>query len=229
MFGPVGLHLLTNRTEVDTSQDAYRVRMDLTSIGLAGVFLQLDSHAEVRGRLAGNAVQPQEFTGDVRRNGVELRARVDYGAGAATVWAWPPVAPADAVPPSLTRGTVDELTAYFMLERRLVRANTCAAVIPVFDGRHRYDLHFADAPPQILPKAVAAFLPGPTRACDMRRQDIAGPTDRNAAYRGHLLYAWLPGGGRVVPVETQFDTDIGSVSGRLVELEGPGIDFRLPE
>jgi hypothetical protein len=230
MFGPAGLHLLTNRTRIDTSKTGYSVAMDLTSRGLASVFFNLDSHSAVRGRLVGDAVEPQQFTTDTRRNEVEQRARVDYAAAGATASLSPPVAAGELVPPKQTRGTVDELTAYFMLERQLARRGTCTAVFAVFDGRHRYDLHFADAAPQALPQAAARVLSGPIRVCDMRRDDIAGAHDRsNAAYSGRLVYAFLPGGGRVVPVKMQFDTDIGFVTGHLVELDGLGLDFRLPE
>ena len=45
------------------------------------------------------------------------------------------------------RGTVDQLTAYFVLERQLAQSGRCALVVPVFDGSGLYNVRFTDINP----------------------------------------------------------------------------------
>ena len=45
------------------------------------------------------------------------------------------------IPAGQLRGTVDELTAYFIVERQLARRGSCTLNVPVFDGHGLYNLH----------------------------------------------------------------------------------------
>jgi hypothetical protein len=229
IYGLGGLHLLTNRTRVETSAAHYAIAMDLATRGLAGFFVNLQSHSEVRGRLVGDIALPEEYSGEVRRNGTDQRTRVDYGADGRILnhWSSSPNVRATLVSAEETRGTVDQLTAYFLVERELAHRNSCASVIPVFDGVHRYDLRFVDAPPQAMPSDIARQFSGPARVCEMSRKDIGGSTDHSdGAYSGKIWYARLGRDGRMVPVRMEFDTELGPVKGYLAELHGRNIDFR---
>jgi hypothetical protein len=44
------------------------------------------------------------------------------------------------------RGTVDQLTAYFILERQLAHSGSCSLTVPVFDGSGLYNLRPSYAP-----------------------------------------------------------------------------------
>jgi hypothetical protein len=230
IFGFGGLHLLTDRTSVATSAAGYTIAMNLQTRGLAGFFLHLDSHSAVRGRLSGDVAHPEEYSSDIHRSGAEQQTRVDYGPNGTILsdWTSPATARTTLVAAEQIRGTVDQLTAYFMLERELADRNTCASVIPVYDGVHRYNLRFTDAPPSALPADVARHFPGPIWVCQMSRQDIGGPTDHSeGAYWGKIWYARLAQGNRVVPVQMEFDTELGRVQGYLAALHGPGVNLRL--
>jgi hypothetical protein len=230
IFGFGGLHLLTTRTAVQTSGGQYAITMDLTTRGLASVFVNLESHSEVRGGLIGDAVHPEQYSGEIHRNGTDQQTRIDYGADGAVLntWSSPAVEPAAFVSAGQTSGTVDQLTAYFTVQRELAHRNTCASVIRVFDGVHRYNLHFSDAPPEALSGDITHQFPGPLRVCQVRRKDIGGFTnDSEGAYRGTIWYGRLPRRDRMVPVQMEFDTELGAVKGYLAELHGPNIDLRL--
>jgi hypothetical protein len=230
IYGFGGLHLLTDRTSVVTSAAGYAIAMNLQTRGLAGIFIHFDSHSAVHGRFSGDVAHPEEYSSVIRRNGSEQQTRVDYSRNGTIVsdWTAPATARTTLVSAMQTRGTVDQMTAYFMLERELAERNTCASVIPVFDGIHRYNLHFTDAPPAALPADITRHFPGPIRVCRMRRQDISGPADQgDGAYRGKIWYARLAHSGRVVPVQMEFDTQFGWVKGYLAALHGPGINLRL--
>ena len=58
IFGFAGVHVLTNRTTVEEAGDRYSIAMDLYTRGLARVFVDLTSHSEVHGRLAGDTALP---------------------------------------------------------------------------------------------------------------------------------------------------------------------------
>src|SRR5579862_9557114 len=78
VFGSVGLHLLTNRTEIDEVGERYAVASELATRGVAGLLLDLADHSKVKGRLTGDWAVPETFRSDVRRNGEDRHDRVDY-------------------------------------------------------------------------------------------------------------------------------------------------------
>jgi len=232
IFGFAGFHVLTNRTRVATSPDRYTITMDLDTRGLASLFVDLTSHSEVAGRLIGGAAHPETYRGDVRRNSLDHHYGIDYrGDGTVTIASQrPPTEPLNLVPEDQMRGTVDQLTAYFLLERQLSRHGSCALVVSVFDGRHRYNLRFTDVQ-QALPAPGDHYF-GPTVVCAVARQDIgvADPDRIAEGYRaGKIWYAPLLPGDQMVPVGLEFDTEFGIVQGRLAELHGRGVNLRLME
>ena len=160
----------------------------------AAVFLNLASHSEVRGRLGMDTVRPEVYRGEVHRNGVHTYNRVDYGADRmVTGGSTPPGATRKPVTPALMRGTVDQLSALFIMERQLASRGSCARVVAVYDGLRRYDLHFTDAVPQTIPASGGHSFAGATQVCRMRREAIAGFLDDSGrgegAYAGTLSYA----------------------------------------
>jgi Protein of unknown function (DUF3108) len=229
IYGFAGLHLLTDRTMLDLSPGRYAITMDLQTRGIAGIVASLKSHSEVQGRLIGDGVYPEEFRGEVLRDGTLYRSRVDYRPdGTVIVEASPP-------PPDIhlaavgMRGTVDQLSAYLMLERRLARVGNCALSVPVYDGRLRYDLFFRDAERQ--PGTAAGGVGGAAsmRICEMQRREVAGfsvePNSGGGASSGRIWYAPLLPHELMVPVKMEFATEFGTVDGRLAELHGHGADF----
>ena len=55
------------------------------------------------------------------------------------------------------------------LERQLATKGTCAMTVPVFDGRHRYDLVFSDGGQQTLAPEGGQNFSGTATACNMTR------------------------------------------------------------
>jgi hypothetical protein len=232
VFGPAGLHVLTNRTDIDEVGERYAIVSELATRGVAGFVLDLAEHSEVRGRLTADSALPEAFRGDTRRNGEDRHDRVDYrdNGGIEGSASPPPITPIAA---AQMPGTVDALTAYFLIKRRLGRGGDCTLAIPVYEGRHRYDLHFTDRGEQTLSPAGGQRFEGATRVCDMKRTEIAGfPADPKAsegARKGTIWYARLMAGDLLVPVRMELKTEVGSVTGYLAELHGRGVDLRLME
>jgi hypothetical protein len=231
-----GLHVLTNRTTVDASSGRYRIRTAIDTRGIVSLFIDLTSYSETRGHLAGDSVLPEHYDSDVRRNGVDRRYRIDYAPRGplASQWAPPETTWQSPVPPEKLAGTVDQLTAYFIAERQLRDRGSCNIIVPVFDGRGRYDLRFRDAKHNDPATRGARYYSGPVHVCDVSRDDVAGFAGNRdpaeATYqRGKLRYAQLGPAGRMVPVQIDYDTEFGVVTGYLAELRGPDGTRRFME
>jgi hypothetical protein len=231
IFGFAGFHVLTNRTTVDESGDRYAISMDLDTRGLASVFVDLTSHSEVHGRLGRDAPRPEAYRADVRRNGADRRYGLDYRGDGTVIDASPPPS---AERPLLVaaeqmRGTVDQLTAYFLIERQLANRGTCALVVPVFDGAGLYNLRFTDVKRETLsPDGYQNFV-GPTQVCEVAREEIVINRHQNedTYRRGKVWYARLIPGDLALPVRMEFDTAFGVVKGYLAELRGRGVNLQL--
>ena len=236
VYGFAGFHVLTNRTRVSASGDQYSIATDLDTRGLAAVFVELTSHSEVRGRLAQDAVHPDAYHGEVRRNGNDSRYRIDYRADGTVASDQMPPSPAlhSAAAADQMHGTVDQLTAFFIIERQLAQRGSCGMVVPVFDGLSRYNLRFTDAQPEMLSPEGRQRFAGRTLVCNIHREDVVGfPGDQDAnggTYkRGKIWYARLAGEDQMVPVRMEFDTEYGAVSGYLTELRHRGVNLSFKD
>jgi hypothetical protein len=231
VYGLMGLHVLTLHSKIDEAGDRYAITTDYTTRGVAGVLVDLSTKAEVRGRLSKTSAQPLSFRRDTRRNGEDLHDKVEYRPdGTVDGTSTPP--PPSPVSPTAERGTVDNLTAYFLLERQLSRTGSCALGIPVFDGRYRYDLYFTDAGKKQLPSVAGQTFSGEAIGCHMRRVDrstVPGAEEKEGASQGTIWYAKLVPGDAMVPVRMEMKAQIGVVDGYLAELHGRGVNLKFME
>jgi hypothetical protein len=231
IFGFARIGVLTLRNRIEESGERYTITTDYATKGIASVFVDLKTHAEVRGRLVAGSAQPERFRNDSRRNGAERKSRVDYRPdGTVDGGSTPPLS--EPVPLAAMRGTVDNLTAYLRLEHQLARTGSCALTARVFDGRHAYDLVFADAGQKVLSPAGGQHFSGNAIACRMTRRypdGIANSEKDEGARGGTIWYARLLPGGFLVPVRLEMDTQLGVVEGYLAELHAQGVDLTLME
>jgi hypothetical protein len=233
VYGFAGLHVLTNRTTVEQSGNRYTIATDLDTRGLASFFVDLTSHSQVIGRLGREAPQPESYRSEVRRNGVERDYAVDFrrdgsviNVSAASGSGPGPQTFADAT--NATDGTVDQLTAYFLLEKQLANYGTCGMVAPVFDGSARYNLHSTYLGRETLAADDHQNFAGSAQLCEVTREHIIAAGDPNAeTYRkGKIWYAsFMP--GVMTPVRMEFTTAFGTVTAYLAELRDRGVDLRL--
>jgi hypothetical protein len=233
VFGFAGIHLLTNRTTVEETPHRYQISTDLATRGLARMFVDLTSHSAVRGALGSDTVQPRSYHSEVRRNGVDRHYGVDYGDNGAVIDATTS-SPASSKRPLLVteqqiRGTVDQLTAYFLVQRQVTDRGTCAMVVHVFDGSGLYDLRFTNLHREDLSADGHQNFTGPAQSCEVAREDIIVNPDRSdGTYQhGRIWYARVAPGVGVMPVRMEYDTEFGVVKGYLAEVHGAGIDLRL--
>jgi hypothetical protein len=231
IFGFAGLHVLTNRTTIEEAGDRYAIGMDLDTRGLASVFVALASHSQVHGRIGRETAHPEAYRADVRRNGRERHYEVDYRGDGTVINASAPAAPdrPQLVAAEQIRGTVDQLTAFFLVERQVARRGTCAMVVSVFDGSGLYNLRFSDVKREMLTADGYQDFTGPAQICDVARQDLLANPDRDQdTYRhGRIWYARVAAADRLVPVRMEFDTAFGRVKGYLAELRSHDLDLHF--
>ena len=231
VYGLMGLHVLTLHSTVDETGDRYSITTDYATRGLAGVFADLSTRATVQGRLGNPRPHPVSFRRDTRRGGADRREQVDYRPDGSIEGSSTPPSP-QPIPAAETRGTVDNLTAYFTLERQLAKTGSCALVVPVYDGRYRYNLEFTDAGKKKLASVAGQKFEGDAIACHMYRRDLPGidqPERDEGARQGTIWYAKLLPGDAMVPVRMQMEAVIGVVDGYLAELHGRGVNLKLME
>jgi hypothetical protein len=229
LYGPLGLHVLTLRTSLDENGDDYTVVVDYQTAGLADLLANQKTHAVAHGKLGRATAYPLSFINDTVRDGIFRRSRVDYAPDGGVEGASTP-APRTAVPPALTRGTVDNVTAYLRLERQVALTGKCGLTVAVFDGRHRYDLVFADAGQQQLAPQAGQHFDGTAIACRMTRYNrVVEPAEQNeGATQGTFWYAHLlPQSDTVIPIRMHLETQIGTVDGYLTEVRGGGVNLHL--
>ncbi len=231
VYGLMGLHVLTLHSTVDEVGDRYSITTDYATRGLAGVFSDLTTRSTVQGRLGNPAPHPVSFRRETRRGGADRQEKVEYRPdGSIEGSSTPP--PPQPIPAAQTRGTVDNLTAYFTLERQLAKTGSCALVVPVYDGRYRYNLEFTNAGKKTLASVAGQKFEGEAIACHMYRRDVPGvdqPERDEGARQGTIWYAKLLPGDTMVPVRMQMEAQIGVVDGYLAELRGRGVNLKLME
>ena len=231
VYGFAGIHVASSRVTIDEIGAQYAIAGDTETLGLASIFSSFHGHSQTQGHLTANSAQPETYRADIRYDEAERHDRADFRAdgtifGASTA---PTGAAGNGSGAVALRGVLDPLTTYFSVERQLERGGNCTVTMPVFDGRHRYDLMFADQGQQTLEPENGQRYSGPARLCHMRRADVAGyPTDRmELARQGKLWYARLIPGDLFLPVRVEIETDGGDVTGYLTEVEGGGTSIKL--
>jgi hypothetical protein len=231
VYGVAGLHVLTLKSNIDESANRYAITVDYVTTGMAGIFVDVKTRAQVRGRLSPTAAQPEAFRKDTHRNEKDRHNQLDYRPDGTVEGGSTPPLP-EPVPAAAAHRTVDNLTAYFMLERQLARTGSCTLAVPVYDGQYRYDLYFSDAGTKTLPSSGGQKFAGATTACRMTRRNMASSADSEqdeGAKQGTIWYAKLIPGDLMVPVRMELETQIGGVTAYLAELHGRGVDLKLME
>jgi Protein of unknown function (DUF3108) len=233
-FGPAGLHVVTTHTVIEETPAAYIIQGDFETAGVGAIFANIANRSLAEGRQVADAPHPVMFDSETDRNGAVQHLSVKFGADGMPDGnvSPPPKEPVTPVNYHQLPGTVDNLTAYLMIERQVARGDGCDLRVPVFDGRHRYDLVFSDAGSHILTPAEGQNFNGETQVCHMARQEIGGfyvdKHHEEGASGGTIWYAkQLMPGDLAVPVRMSMQTEIGTVALFLSKLHGRGVDLKL--
>ena len=230
VFGFAGLHLLTTQTSADVTSDGYSIAVDINTRGIVSAFVDLHSRSEVYGTLSQQSAHPGAYHSEVLRNGTERDYGIKYLADGDVINTQAPSRRKSIkIDPAQLRGTVDQLTAYFLVKQQLGRTGSCGAVVPVYDGNEVYRMRFTDIKDETLVPDRHQHFGGTTRLCEIVRDVVAAnpDVDESTYDRARLWYARLLPDGRMLPVRMEYETPFGNVNGYLADINGFGLHLNF--
>ena len=208
---------------VDLSETRYVLSAVTRSAGLIDVIIGFVSRARSNGAFAGGFVRPIRHSADNIWMGEDRWVRADYDEGrnvTVKVHPQPAVDGRDSVPTDVANGAFDPLSAALHAVGLVRTAKPCEGVVPVFDGRRRYDLIFTHVGG--APMATGAYK-GMTRHCRVSLRRIAGFSRHpwlpviKGVETVDVWFAELRASLPEVPILLEADTGLGTVVFRLVK------------
>jgi len=137
---------MTLEFDVNERDDSYRIDGVVRSSGVADFFSRFLLHTESEGVASDASLLPRTYASDSSSRRRKRRARVNFAPdGTVVATVEPPEDPEHVRPTEQElRGSFDPLSGILQLGHVVARNGTCSARIPIFDGRRRYDVVFAD-------------------------------------------------------------------------------------
>lgn len=230
-----GLHVMSFGIRIEETGGDYQVATDVRTRGLADflVGMHLDSHAF--GKVRHGDFVPSRYLSQARFGRRSSSLLVEPAQdGGFFVQATPPRESDERrtpVPAASLSGAVDPLTAMLRASRTVATSGTCRQRVPVFDGRRRYDLVFADEGVHPLAATRYSSYAGPARLCRVRQERIGGflaEEDGEDIGQESLLWIASPlSDGPPVPVRVEVDTGWGGLTIHLDEVTSESGTVRL--
>lgn len=127
------------------------------------------------------------------------------------------------------KGALDPLTAVMALTRPVGDKGPCERVIPVFDGKQRFDLRLSYRRQEPIRETRRSGQPGIAIVCNVRYVPIAGYSPSEAAQMAEntgieVALRPVPSANLYVPYEIRIPTIAGSVT-----LSSSRIDIRMSD
>ena len=207
--------------------DAYEIASSQRSVGFLDWVFPWRSTTEVAGMFRGPVSVPTSYRSEGVFRGNPRKVELIFEDGKVVRMEAVPENrddERDEVPVEMRVGALDPVSAILAVIRQANETGNCAARVPVFDGRQRYDIVFEDLGPREVPRHHASTFQGMARACEFNWVPIAGRR-RNANItagndrRGGIAYmAPIGMGATEAPVRIEFHAWFGTVTGHLREI-----------
>lgn len=229
-LGP--FYVLSAEADLEMSGDRYKVVTRAKSQGVASWLFEWQSEARTEGGLSAGKLQPRrhevdgQWRGEIRK--IRLAYPDSFGAGEPVkfdVSPRPDGDERDPVPPSLTKGTIDPLSATLTMLMKLAEGKRCEGAFRVFDGRRRYDMAVSSGEQAVLPRLHSSVFAGAARRCNFQLKRIAGfwkKRDDEPRRRVTEPTLWVASPMTAVPpVPVRFtaDTGFGELRVHLVRVQ----------
>jgi hypothetical protein len=196
--------------------------------------------SQVQGTIDGGAPAPSAFVFDWKLNKKSGNTQIGFTNRAATDIAItpPPKPKRDVVPlmPQHKAGALDPMSAILALTRADGRA-PCERRVPIFDGKHRYDIVLS--PKRMLRLASTSGRSGSENAhvCRITYEPVAGHRNNEdtKAYAGNrdaeLVLRRIPGTDMLIPFSATIPTSwgTGTMTAERIDVMTPGGKVSLGE
>lgn len=225
-----GFQVAALKIDLDLAAKDYNIAAKVSTTGMVGRMFPWWMKAYSRGEIIGAGVGVVPVSAGQRNNwrGRERFIDMKFTDGVARI---DKIAPKpetddrDRVPVTMRTGVVDLASAIVSIIRKMDGDRACAAEIPVFDGRRRYDLvSVADGSEKLKPSGYTPFV-GETVNCivsvrkkaGFKKNDDSGWNDKGRSARVWMGKAF--GDVPPVPVRLTLDTPLGALIAHLSAAE----------
>lgn len=204
----------------------YQVVSNLQTSGIVNAFWQAEIQASSSGRVTDKTFAPALYDSFNTRQATGRRQQVSLsyeGEDPPRLYADPPYSTSGfEVKPQDAKGTLDPLSALTLIASGVAAkdGNPCAATLPVFDGRRRYNVDLAKVR-DIDIKMDNGLYQGKAVQCDIRYRPVAGFRQRLLSNNDSfpVIRAWVarfpsPIAGRdyTVPLRVWAETKYGVIA-----------------
>ena len=219
-----GFPVLTLEFRVNETEGTYRVVGLVHSNGIADFFSRYVLRTESEGTVVAGGLHPNVYMSDSHSRIRHRFARLQFRADGNVLTTLAPSDDSSYTPATdqQIKGSVDPLSGILQAGYIVAQQEHCAARIPIFDGRRRYDLVFTDEGIEHIPRSDDYAYAGDARRCAINMIKIAGlTTDSDSSYgenadRAIVWLATLHPDAPPLPVQLEFTGSWGPMKVSLV-------------
>ena len=219
LLGPLPVMTVTADLALPAAaaEGAYRADIVGRAGGYVGEVYDWSFTARSEGRARGSRLSPERFAGE-NLSALDRRPiSIAYAKDGTPVPRFEPprAEDADLEPrPAQAKGTLDPASAMVALIRSAAATGSCAAALPVYDGRRRFDLIARAAGEELVEALPRSLYGGPAKRCDI----VVNQLDSSRERLPSQGVAWVAEvAGATVPVRLELTTALGIVTVDLVK------------
>ena len=212
-----GFHVIDFELRVALDDRSYDITTDFRTRGFLNWLLSWQSVSRSAGKVVDGAIRPQNYEQLGTFRGRERVVRIDYRDGrvADIELVPPPVDDGDReiIPADAMAGALDPAAMLYSVIQQVSTGASCTRVVPIFDGRRRFDLEFVDRGTDVLETSDPRGFAGEARVCEFTYRMVAGfvrnetsGADRQREPRtGRVWLARVLPGQPLAPVRIEVD------------------------
>lgn len=134
--------------------------------------------------------------------------------------------------PATLDNTINPITAFVAMSRRLEEGEACDATFEVFDGKRRYNVMLSDQAPKVIEPSKFSVFTGEAIGCHLEYEKIGGFWIGENKYaetaRNRVIWVARPiENGPPVPVQMTIETGFGSLVTHLTRVRVGGEELAL--
>ena len=219
LLGPLPIMTVTAEFSLPEPRAAGPYRADI--VGRAGGYLgqvyDWSFTARSQGSARGHRLSPKRFEGENLSVLDRRPVTISYSQDGLPAPRFEPPAPEDAgLKPRAAdvKGTLDPASAFVALLRTVASSGSCAAAIPVYDGRRRFDLITRASGEELVEALPRSLYGGPAERCEIEVKQL----DQSRERLPSSGTAWVAEiAGAPTPVRLELATPAGLVTVDLVK------------
>ncbi len=211
----VGLHILNVQAFLGLGPWNYQVELSARTVGIARLLHPGQQVFTARGDWRDGDPVPDRYLSQGTWGGAPKHTLIEFDHGQPEVRVLEPANPPERapVPPDLTGGSVDLLSALAALTKEVERSGSCALNLRLFDGRTLREITAHSAGEVNLPPSGRSSFAGPALRCDFAGRTLAGflrgdAETNDPEMHGSVWFGAPQPGGPKVPVRIGFATHL---------------------